>query len=218
MKSFHNFGKRLRLFSSSVQFSKIGDMYSNLLIKYPVRTKAVTSGLISASADIICQKYFSENNKEFDYKRFGKFTFLGFAFIGPVLHYWYGFLEVLPFPSVIASSNVLKTVSRLVLDQCIFTPIFLANIMSSVIAMDQVTNSNPINNNTSLVALIKTKLSNDYLNTLQMNYFLWVPAMFMNFAFIPPMYQTLFSNCVGLVWNTYLSFSSFKQSPNTEVV
>ena len=208
LNSFRLLAKKVLSFSSFAGGSKIGNIYANWLVKYPVRTKAITSGLISASADIICQCYFSEKDKQFDFHRFFKFSFLGFAVIGPVLHYWYGFLAVIRFPHAIASRNTLRTICRLVLDQCVFTPIFLANFMSSIIVLDQLTKPT---GEISTLELIKQKLSTDYFSTLQMNYFLWIPAMFLNFAFIPPMYQTLFSNCVGLIWNTYLSYSSFKQ-------
>jgi len=170
---------------------------------------------------------------ELDLQRLSKFSFLGFALVGPTLHYWYGFLGNMSFPF---KSQVAKTSMRLLLDQGFFTPIFVAVFMSSVIVLEQLdksimptpgvekdtietktnTSSGPtavipsIENSSSTFSLIKDRLSADYVSTLKMNYTLWIPAMFANFYFIPLLYQTLFSNSVGLVWNIYLSWSSYK--------
>ena len=33
-----------------------------------------------------------------------------------------------------------------------------------------------------------------------------------NFRFVPTKYQVLYSNCVGFLWNIYLSYQSFRGS------
>ena len=37
---------------------------------------------------------------------------------------------------------------------------------------------------------------------------LWIPAQIVNFRVIPPNYTLLFSNCIGFIWNIYLSYKS----------
>lgn len=54
----------------------------------------------------------------------------------------------------------------------------------------------------------------DYADTLVANWKLWVPAMFVNFKFVPTKYQVLYSNAVGFFWNIFLSFQSFKEHPS----
>ncbi len=53
----------------------------------------------------------------------------------------------------------------------------------------------------------------DYADTLVANWQLWIPAMFLNFRYVPAKYQVLYSNFVGFWWNIFLSFQSFKK-PN----
>lgn len=222
-------------------FFRLWSYYSVSLVKRPLLTKSITSGIISISADLICQKFFpvaavtastsssvvsdspSEEIKvksSIDFQRLCKFSFIGFALVGPTLHYWYGFLGTLKFPF---KSQMAKTSLRLVLDQGVFTPIFVAVFMSSVIVLEQLgkiaapSTSSPDIAPVSTLSLIKQRLSSDYLSTLQMNYALWVPAMFANFYFVPLIYQTLFSNSVGLVWNVYLSWASYKAPPTALV-
>ena len=44
-----------------------------------------------------------------------------------------------------------------------------------------------------------------YLETMMMNWKLWIPASFINFAVMPIKYQVLFANMVSLVYNALLS-------------
>ena len=43
-----------------------------------------------------------------------------------------------------------------------------------------------------------------------MNYQIWPIASTINFYLIPMKFQVLFSNCVGLFWNTFLSYLTHK--------
>jgi Mpv17 / PMP22 family len=52
------------------------------------------------------------------------------------------------------------------------------------------------------------------------NWALWVPAQLVNFAVVPLKFQVLYSNVVALAWNVYLSYttstSSIRTSPNRD--
>ena len=86
--------------------------YNELLEKFPLLTKSITSGILSFTADILCQIALQPNKKSnkdynnnmndniinrytvtineynFDFHRLGKFTILGTFLVGPMLHYW----------------------------------------------------------------------------------------------------------------------------------
>jgi len=55
------------------------------------------------------------------------------------------------------------------------------------------------------------KLRQDWLNIVVTNYTVWVPAQFINFGSVPPKFQVLFANFVGLGWNVYLSHMSHRK-------
>mmetsp|Transcript_3103 Transcript_3103/g.5309 ORF Transcript_3103/g.5309 Transcript_3103/m.5309 type:complete len:104 (+) Transcript_3103:488-799(+) len=57
---------------------------------------------------------------------------------------------------------------------------------------------------------IGTRLKASWADALIANWGLWVPAQVVNFRFVPPIYQVLFANGVGFIWNIILSFLSFK--------
>lgn len=56
------------------------------------------------------------------------------------------------------------------------------------------------------------KLKRDYRATLYNNYRLWPLANLINFAIVPPAFRVLYSNCVSVIWETYLSRQVNKKS------
>mmetsp|Transcript_26320 Transcript_26320/g.25166 ORF Transcript_26320/g.25166 Transcript_26320/m.25166 type:complete len:225 (+) Transcript_26320:132-806(+) len=175
--------------------------YLVLLKEKPMLTKCVTSGVLSCIADIICQIQFPDPSTEkkkqgIDYWRVLKFTGIGTFFVGPTLHYWYGFLS-LKFPG----STLLNTIQRLAVDQLIFAPCFIPTFFAVILILD------------GKPELIFDKIKNEWLSTMKTNFAVWVPAMFINFKFVPPTLQVLFSNFIGFGWNIYLSKISYQTEP-----
>ena len=182
--------------------------YAKKLESHPLITKCITSGIISGSADLICQ-YIVHSDKQsqseekidtskgddnfaVDWIRTGRFSLRGFGLVAPVVHNWYGFLMTrIPGQS---TTNVLK---RLFCDQVLFAPIFISTFMTSLMALE----GNDLRQ-------ARRVLERDLAKIVVTNWGLWVPAMYLNFRFVPVQWQVLYSNCVGLVWNIYLSWKT----------
>ena len=73
--------------------NSLWDHYCELLEKYPLLTKGITSGIISGAGDSVCQISTLKKDEKFDFVRLSKFTFLGTVLVAPVLHVWYGSLN-----------------------------------------------------------------------------------------------------------------------------
>jgi hypothetical protein len=58
-------------------------------------------------------------------------TLLGTFLVGGTLHFWYGFLA-----RRFADGSIHSVLKRLVLDQLVFSPVFIAIFMSSVLLLD----------------------------------------------------------------------------------
>ena len=58
---------------------------------------------------------------------------------------------------------------------------------------------------------IIAKLRQDWIEVVKANYAVWVPAQYINFSRVPPQFQVLFANTIGLFWNIYLSLMSHKK-------
>lgn len=184
--------------------------YLGHLERRPLLTKSVTCGVLSFGADVVCQVAFplpivkknSSNDSnvdstiqqnKIDWFRVAKFTLLGVFYVSPSLHVWYGVLAR-TFPG----AGMTGTMQRLACDQLLFAPAFIAGFFSLALVID----GRPEG--------IYDKLRVDWLPTMRANLSLWVPSMFINFRYVPPQLQVLFSNCVGFFWNIYLSWATNK--------
>ncbi|RHY86737.1 hypothetical protein DYB35_005910 [Aphanomyces astaci] len=108
--------------------SKLWLKYKKYLEAYPLTTKCLTSAGIAGTGDVLCQVAFE--SKPFDVRRFATFTALGGVFIAPTLHVWYGFLN-----RVVAGTAATAVATRLVLDQFVFAPSFLASFFGVLLVV-----------------------------------------------------------------------------------
>jgi hypothetical protein len=98
--------------------------------RYPVRTKAITAAILNFLGDLFCQLVIEKNGK-LDVKRTAVITFLGLVLVGPTLHIWY-----LTLSKVVTAVGVKGTVIRLLLDQLVFSPAFIAVFFSSLLTLE----------------------------------------------------------------------------------
>ncbi|KNC84259.1 hypothetical protein SARC_03530 [Sphaeroforma arctica JP610] len=176
----------------------LGQTYMRWLETYPLKTKALSSGVIAGLGDILCQVGFEnksmfsagDGNKgsEFGWRRFFVFSALGGLYLGPALHMWYRVLgRVLP------GTTQLAVAKRLAADQFVFAPVFIPSFMSLTLILQ------------GKIADVPKKLADAWWPTVKANWAVWIPAQYINFSFVSPNLQVLFANCVGLVWHVYLS-------------
>jgi len=174
--------------------------YDARLISHPVVVKAITSGVLTMAGDFAAQAYLAGPDQPWSAPRLLLFGFLGTFFIGPVLHVWYGGIHASAtiFLSTFRKSPRMRTAICVLNDQVLFAPIFLSAYLTAyTLCMARVSELQP-----------KTR----YLfgEILGVNYFFWVPVQWINFAYVLPRYNVLFSNVAAVVWNSYLSW---KQNP-----
>ncbi|PUZ39380.1 hypothetical protein GQ55_9G302800 [Panicum hallii var. hallii] len=165
--------------------------YLMSLDKNPIATKAVTSAVLTLAGDLICQHGLL---LELDLRRTFVFIFLGLALVGPTLHVWYIHLSKL-----VAISGASGAIARLILDQFIFSLIFIGVFMSLLVTLE------------GKPSLAVPKLKLERLSSVLANWQLWIPFQFLNFYFVPQKFQVLAANFVTLAWNVILSFKAHKE-------
>ncbi|KAI4363955.1 hypothetical protein MLD38_020108 [Melastoma candidum] len=167
--------------------------YISMLEKFPVLTKAVTSAFLTFLGDLICQVVIDQA-PSLDLKRNFLFTFLGLVLVGPTLHFWYLYLSRL-----VTASGASGAFIRLILDQFVFSPIFIGVFLSTLVTLE----GRPHD--------VVPKLQQEWFSAVLANWKLWIPFQFLNFRFVPQQFQVLAANVVALAWNVILSFKAHKE-------
>jgi protein Mpv17 len=114
----------------------------------------------------------------------------GGSVFGPAATVWYSFLSRRI--TLGNNPNGLSTIlSRVALDQLVFTPINLTCFLSSMAFLE---NSSP-----------QQRLSSTFWNALERNWMVWPAVQLANFKLVPAEHRVLLVNVVALGWNCYLS-------------
>ena len=106
--------------------------YLALMDKHPVPVKLATTAFLNFAGDLICQLALEEG--DFNYKRSATFTFLGFALVGPALHFWY--LNLSKFVATLGLSSNTAAFASVLCDQLVFSPIFIGTFLSSLTVLE----------------------------------------------------------------------------------
>ncbi|GLT88000.1 hypothetical protein SLE2022_060460 [Rubroshorea leprosula] len=167
--------------------------YLDLLAKYPVLTKAITSALLTLIGDLICQLAIDQV-PSLDVKRTFLFTLLGMVLVGPTLHFWYLYLSKL-----VTLPGASGAFLRLVLDQFIFSPIFIGVFLATLMTLE------------GKPEQVVPKLEQEWFSAVLANWQLWIPFQFLNFRYVPQQFQVLAANFIALIWNVILSFKAHKE-------
>ena len=126
--------------------------------------------------------------------RFAKMFAWGFLFYGPYQHVWYRKLAAV-FPGKSAGAFMAKVAAN----QFVLAPV----VLTSVFSWNLLLQSPP------KTAEIVPKIQKDLWPTMVRGWGFWVPAASINFWFVPLQNQVLYMSSCGLVWTTYLSFTSY---------
>ena len=84
---------------------------------------------------------------------------------------------------------------RLLLDQLCFAPLFIPAFVATLRGCEG--SPRPL-----------AEAREQWRETVVANWKCWVPAQAVNFGLVPPHYQVLFANGVGVCWNVYLSWAT----------
>lgn len=173
--------------------------YVKKLDSHPHLTKGITSGIISGAGDLICQ-FLANDDDDWDYLRAGRFFLMGSFFCAPISHVWYNALSTRLLPG---ARTLKKVGQRLLVDQFGFAPIFLPSFMAVLWTMEGRSN-------------IPQQLVEVTPDLMVANWSLWIPAMTINFGFVPLKYQVLFGNVVALLWSVYVSYANAESKERQE--
>lgn len=174
--------KPLKFYKTAIDqaFNKTNLFYTNVAL----------SIAISTAGDLIEQRYeyhLGEMNK-FDIKRTAHMAFSGCT-AGVLCHHWYNFLD-----KIIVKRNIQNVVKKLILDQCLWSPIIILSFFATVAIFED----NPIENFTD-------EVHEKFWILYKAEWVVWPPAQIINFYFLPTRYRVLYDNTISLGYDIYTS-------------
>ncbi|XP_028206007.1 PXMP2/4 family protein 4-like [Glycine soja] len=122
----------------------------------------------------------------------------GLLILGPVQHKWFNFLS-----KIIPKTDVLSTLTKILLGQAIFGPIINTVFFSY----------NGVLQGEGVPEII-ARLKRDLLPTLLGGAMFWPVCDFVTFRFVPVQLQPLLNSACAYVWTIYLAYMANQPSVN----
>lgn len=167
--------------------------YSNRLESHPLTTKAISSVMIFALGDFLCQNIerhiqTDTRKNKIDYKRLIKQSSYGF-FAGPYLHLQFCLVIPWLFPAT-SKFYIIKSV------------IYALTISDSIYNCGFYFYCDALNGNFFKIQTFVDK----FIPTQILNLKVWPIFQYINFSLIPIKYRVLYDNTLAIFWNAYLSW------------
>ena len=215
----------------AIQRGGMWNAYLRALEKRPILTKAITSGCLTFTADVICQVFSPHKDQLRKLKEKHQTESAGSGKDSDVTEFSFHELQlrlrildikrlsIFTFLGVayiapclhfwygglmryITGVTASSTITRVFLDQAFFAPTFLAGLFANGLLLE------------GRPEAVETKIRNDLPQTVLMNWSVWIPSMLVMFRFCPAHLQVLFSNSIGFFWNIYLTWQINKETPS----
>lgn len=153
-------------------------------------TRSATASLIAAGGDLACQ--ISSDQQQVSLHRTGRMAAWAMM-TTPLVCQWYTLLYS-RFPH--------SAFRRMAADQLLWAPPATLAMLGFIGAAEGAATAGGLG---AVHENARARIVSAYVPTLRANYMVWPAVQYVNFAIIPPKFQILFSNLIGLGWSFYLS-------------
>jgi hypothetical protein len=153
-------------------------------------TKSATASCIAAGGDLACQ--ISSDQQQVNLLRTGRMAAWAMM-TTPLVCRWYSLLYS-RFPN--------SAFRRMAADQLLWAPPATFAMLGFIGAAEGAATVGGLG---TVQENARARIVSAYVPTLRANYLVWPAVQYINFAMIPPKFQILFSNLIGLGWSFYLS-------------
>ncbi|KAK0438552.1 hypothetical protein EV421DRAFT_950656 [Armillaria borealis] len=159
--------------------------YNALLIRRPMLAQCGTAALLFGTGDIIAQQLIEKKGlRRHDFTRTVRLTFYGGALFGPVMTWWYQFLNRIQF-----ASPTRAIVYRVWLDQAVLTPFAVGAFFTCMSVLEGVPQE------------AYPRIQAAYVPTILRNWGVFIPTQIINFALVPHHMRFVVVSVVSLFWS-----------------
>ena len=169
----------------------VWNRYIKVLDTHPWRTQALGTSVLMGLGDLSAQVLVERKDKlTFEPLRTMRFLAVGLVVYGPGMHLWYSNLD-----RFIKGSRGTRAIKKLVLDQGIFLPLYIALFIVIMGALRHESKQE-----------IREKMTRDFKPMLMTSLGIWPPVQAVSFYYIHGRFRVFVINIVSLFWNTYLAW------------
>ena len=185
------------------------EWYEGHLAASPVKTKAITGGILWGIGDVVAQlvpqvAFSDDDNNDkataatsknivYDFPRTGRAVLFGFAFHAPASHVHYNFLEWLTVKANVTGLGI--PVFKAIMEQFVYWSWISNSIYHGAMgAMQGMT-----------VDQIYDRIADVLWETQKAQWVFWIPVQLLNFRFVPVRHQLNVVLLTSIVWTALLS-------------
>mmetsp|Transcript_13686 Transcript_13686/g.18244 ORF Transcript_13686/g.18244 Transcript_13686/m.18244 type:complete len:256 (-) Transcript_13686:434-1201(-) len=184
--------------------------YDSQLRRAPLRTKMISSGMVSVIGDSAAQMLTS-GGSIFDLRRSVSWALCGAFYFAPFLHLWYAMLAALenrarkrygvPKTATITLQLLAnQSIGAGIINALFFYIFEFASALVGLLLLDPI-----LLHPNQLIATATRNLQAKFSTIMFANWCIWPLPSLLNLVYIPLQYRVLFTNCVALLWKCVLS-------------
>ncbi|XP_010935998.1 peroxisomal membrane protein PMP22 [Elaeis guineensis] len=166
--------------------------YLGQLQEHPLRTKAITSGVLAGCSDAIAQKI--SGIKKLQLRRLLLVMLYGFAYAGPFGHFLHKLMEII-FKGKKGKETVAK---KVILEQVTASP---WNNMFFMMYYGLVIEGRPFSS-------VRSKVRKDYPTVQLTAWKFWPIVAWVNYQYMPLQFRVLFHSFVASCWGVFLNLKA----------
>lgn len=164
--------------------------YNYCLMTHPVLTKSVTSAITAGLGNIASQRIQNRGkNVPLEYRPVVAFSAYGLFVSGPLIHYFYNYLD-----RFVPKTESYSKAKRLLVDRGIMSPLLLFIFFYVVAIMEGKSHQGALK-----------KIREHYWTSLKMSWRVWIIFQYFNLNYVPREYRVLAGNMMSFVWSIYLA-------------
>ncbi|XP_047072150.1 peroxisomal membrane protein PMP22-like [Lolium rigidum] len=176
--------------------AKAGQAYMKQLGAHPLRTKAITSGVLAGCSDVVAQKI--SGAKKLQFRRVLLIMLYGLAYAGPLGHFLHKLMDKI----FHGQKGKETTAKKVIVEQLTVSP---WNNLMFMMYYGLVVEGRPFGQ-------VKSKVKKDFANIQMTAWKFWPIISWINYEYMPLQLRVLFASSAASCWGVFLNVKAARSS------